>query len=41
MEILTLLGFVSLAWFWVDSMRAREAATRAGKRICEQEGVQF
>lgn len=28
-------------WLWRESLRAREAATRAGRRICEANDVQF
>lgn len=31
----------ALAWLWLDAMRAREAATAVGKRLCEREGLQF
>ncbi|HWQ37771.1 MAG TPA: DUF3301 domain-containing protein [Burkholderiales bacterium] len=41
LELATLAIFVLAAWFWVDSMRAREAALDAGRRACAAEGVQF
>ncbi len=40
-ELLTLLIFIAGAWFWTDSMRAREAALDAGRRACTAEGVQL
>ncbi len=40
-ELLTLLIFIAGAWFWTDSMRAREAALDAGRRACAAEAVQF
>jgi hypothetical protein len=41
-ETLLLLVIVALvAWFWVDSLRARETATAACRRACSQEGIQF
>ena len=40
-EFLTLLIFIAGAWFWTDSMRAREAALDAGRRACTAEGVQL
>jgi len=40
-ELLTLLIFIAGAWFWTDSMRAREAALDAGRRACAAEGVQL
>jgi hypothetical protein len=41
LEISALALLVSVAWLWVDSMRAREAALDAGRRACEAEAVQF
>lgn len=40
-EIATLVLFVLAAWFWMDTMRAREAALDAGRRACAAENVQF
>jgi hypothetical protein len=40
-ELLTLLIVIVGAWFWTDSMRAREAALDAGRRACAAEGVQL
>jgi hypothetical protein len=40
-EIITLAIFLLAAWFWMDSMRAREAALDAGRRACAAENVQF
>ncbi len=41
MEIAALFCVVALAWFWTDSMRAREVALDAGRRACAAENVQF
>ncbi len=41
LEISVLALFLFGGWFWVDSMRAREAALEAGRRACAAEGVQF
>jgi Protein of unknown function (DUF3301) len=41
LEIAALLCVVALAWFWTDSMRAREVALDAGRRACAAEDVQF
>jgi hypothetical protein len=41
LELATLAIFVLAGWFWVDSMRAREAALDAGRRACAAEHVQF
>jgi hypothetical protein len=29
------------AWFWLDSLRAREIATALGQHLCTELGVQF
>jgi hypothetical protein len=39
--LLTLLLLVLVAWFWLDSMRAREIACGISKETCERLGVQF
>ena len=31
----------AVVWLWRESLRAREAATRAGRRICAANDVQF
>lgn len=36
-----LLLLAALGWFWLDSIRTLEIARKAGKRICEDAGVQF
>jgi hypothetical protein len=42
MEALLGLGLVAaLLWLWQDSLRAREAATRAAKRDCMRADLQF
>ena len=41
-ETLIALGLVAAAvWFWRESLRAREAATAAGRRLCQANDVQF
>ncbi|MGA8052873.1 MAG: DUF3301 domain-containing protein [Burkholderiales bacterium] len=40
-EVTTLVGLAALAWFWYDSMRAREAALAVGRLACQREGLQF
>ena len=37
--LLTIIG--ALAWFWFDSLRARELALRSGARACAEINVQF
>lgn len=39
--LLFLLGLGLLAWFWLDSLRAREIATGSMKEVCRRRGVQF
>ncbi len=42
MENLLLLGVIGLgAWFWLDSMNAKEKAVEAAIRACKQINVQF
>ena len=38
LEIVGILMFGALAWLWLDSMRAREAAVRAARAACTAEG---
>ena len=40
-EFLGLILALGLAWLWMDSLKAREAAIAAGRRACEVEGWQF
>ncbi len=40
-EILLLTCFCAIAWFWWDSMQAREAAVNAAHSACATEGVLF
>ncbi|MDX1592725.1 MAG: DUF3301 domain-containing protein [Gammaproteobacteria bacterium] len=39
--LLWLLGLGALAWFWHANLQVRERATRAARRTCEADGVQF
>lgn len=39
--LLLILILFLVAWYWWNTMQSKEAARRAGKRICEQNGVQF
>ncbi len=41
MEAWLLILLAAVVAWWLDSMRAREAALKAGKRACQGEGVQF
>lgn len=41
LEFATLILFLAAGWFWMDSMRAREAALDAGRSACAAEGVQL
>lgn len=40
-SIIFLLLLAALGWYWSDSLRALEIARRAGKRACDEAGVQF
>lgn len=39
LEIAAILVLGALAWLWLDSMRAREAAVRAARAACGAEGL--
>ncbi len=40
-ELTILFVFVAGAWFWLDSLRARDVALDGARRACEAEGVQL
>ncbi|KPK68425.1 MAG: hypothetical protein AMJ84_11165 [Acidithiobacillales bacterium SM23_46] len=40
-EIASLLLLAGVAWFWQQALRGKEIARSAGKRACDQAGVQF
>lgn len=40
-EIIAILLIAAIAWLWLDSLKAREAAVRAAREVCVAEGVQF
>ena len=39
MEVLGILALAAITWFWLDSLKAREAAVRAAREICRSEGL--
>ncbi len=41
MEIISVLILGALAWLWLDSLKAREIAVKAGRAACEAEGLLF
>jgi hypothetical protein len=41
MEIASLIIIGTVAWFWFDSLRAREAGVKAVREACEEEGLQL
>ena len=41
MEIAGILAIAALAWFWLDSLKAREVAVRAAREACTAEGNQL
>jgi len=41
LESIAVILLVGLAWFWFDSLRAREAAVRAAREACVADGVQL
>ncbi len=40
-ELLSIVIVVAIAWFWFDSLKAREVAVRAARTACESEGLLF
>ncbi len=40
-ELLVVLLLGALVWFWLDSLKAREAGVDAARRACLREAVQF
>lgn len=41
MEITGILALAALAWLWLDSLRARDAAIEAARAACMAEGLQL
>jgi Protein of unknown function (DUF3301) len=39
LEITAILMLGVIAWFWLDSLKAREAAIAAARNACESEGL--
>lgn len=40
-ELLLLLCLLGAAWYWYDSIKARELALRVARQTCIREGVQL
>jgi hypothetical protein len=38
-EILAVLALAAVAWYWLDSVRARDTAVEAARVACEGEGL--
>jgi hypothetical protein len=41
LEIASLVLLGALGWFWLDSLKARDAAIVAARKACDSEGLQF
>lgn len=41
MEIAGILLLGAIAWLWLDSLKAREAAVQAAREVCAAEGLMF
>lgn len=41
MEVIGILVLGAIAWFWLDSLKVREAAIRAAREVCAAEGLQL
>lgn len=40
-EIPAIAAIAALIWFWLDTLKAREAGIRAARQACVEEGLQF
>lgn len=40
-EIVVIAAIAAAIWFWLDSLKAREAGVRAARQTCAEEGLQF
>ena len=40
-EILAIAAIAAAIWFWLDTLKAREAGILAAKNACAEEGLQF
>lgn len=40
-ELIIVFLFIAVIWYWLNGMRAKEAARKAGHQACDQEGVSF
>ncbi|KAB2918549.1 MAG: DUF3301 domain-containing protein [Dechloromonas sp.] len=40
-EILVIASIAAAIWFWLDSLKAREAGILAAQKACAEEGLQF
>ena len=38
-ELISVVLFVAVGWFWLDSLKVREAAVRAARAACAMEGL--
>ena len=41
MEIAGIIVLAAIAWLWLDSLKAREAALRMAREVCAAEGFQL
>ncbi|MDD2720535.1 MAG: DUF3301 domain-containing protein [Gallionella sp.] len=39
--VLLLLALAAFGWYWFDSLSALEVARRAGRRVCDEQRLQF
>jgi hypothetical protein len=40
-DVLSIVLLLGIAWFWIDSIKAREIAVQRARQECEAEGAQF
>lgn len=41
LEVLGLLALAGFGWYWLDGLKARDAAVAAARAACAAEGLQF
>ena len=41
LEIIAVATLAAVAWFWLDSLKVREAAVKAARAACASEGLQL
>ncbi len=40
-ELVVIIVFIAVIWYWLDGIRVKELARQAGRRACDQDHVAF